>query len=193
MEIGDLIIRTQNMPITHQFRAAQIKEALFMQLEDEAKHGLMCFIDKFGEPPAEDCRGYRIHKIPEGKKVAIVRPTHIPDVVWSRAFPLEGVNLTPPEQAKAALEALDVKTIVQFLSTYTLEELLAAKGIERANCKIALDIALKVEEAFTLLEKAVNESYEKNKDGMCLLLLNKLSGWKGEILHKCKIGLEQVL
>jgi len=193
MEIGDLIVRTPDLPIAHQFRAQQINEALFIMLPDGTKHGLMCFIDKFGEPPSEDCRGFRIHKIPEGKKVAIVRPTNIPDIVWFRAFPFEQGNLTPKEQALTALEALDIHTIVEHLSTYTLEELLVAKGLDRAKCKLALETGLKISEAFVLLTSAVKNAYEQNSDGMCLLLLNKLEGWRGEIMVKCKVGLQNVL
>ena len=193
MEIGDLIIRSMDVDIAHQFRAEEIKEALFIQLPPDANRGLVCFIDKFGEAPTESCRGYRIQKIPEGKKVAIVRPTFIPDIVWERAFPFDNCNLTPKEQAKAALEALDINTIVEHLSTYTLECLLAEKGLHRADCKFALEVGLKITEAFALLTKAIDEAYDNTNDPMCLVVKNKLNGWRSEILQKCKVGLEHIL
>ena len=193
MEIGDLIIRPPDTALAQQFRAEQVNEALFVQLPTDADRGLVCFIDKFGEQPMADCRGYRIVKIPEGKKVAIVRQTNIPDIVWHRAFPLENVNLTPPEVAKAALEALPINMVIEHLSTYTLERLLEFKGIRRAECKFALDVGLKISEAFALLDKAVDESYDHNKDAMCLLLKTKLNGWRSEFLSKTKVGLEKVL
>lgn len=193
MEIGDLIIRPPEITLAQQFRAEQVNEALFVQLPTGATRGLVCFIDKFGEQPTADCRGYRIVKIPEGKKVAIVRQTNIPDIVWYRAFPLECDNLTSPEVAKVALEALPINMVIEYLSTYTLERLLELKGIHLAECKFALDTALKITEAFALLSNVVDEAYEHNKDAMCLLLKTKLNGWRSEFLCKTKVGLEKVL
>jgi len=193
MEQGDLIIRPAEIPLADSFRAEQLNEALFIQLPDTAKRGLVCIIDKFGDSPTDDCRGFRIHKIPDGKKVAFVRPTQIPDIVWERAFPFEGRNLTPPEQAQAALAALDLATVTKFLSTYTLECLLEEKGIQRAQCKLALETSIKVQEAFILLENAIDEVYEGTGDAVCLLLKNKLHGWRSEFLGKCKLGLERIL
>lgn len=190
MEVGDLIIRLPETPIAHQFRANEIKATLFIQNPPDVKHGLVCFIDKYGEQPTEDCRGFRIHKIPNGKKVAIVRPCTIPIAAWNRAFPLMECNLTTFEQAKAALDALDIQSIVKYLSTYTFEELLVAKGIERSKVKTQLTVILKIEEAFTLLSQAIQEAHEATQDPTILMLIDKLSGWKGEALRKCKVEIE---
>jgi hypothetical protein len=193
MDIGDLIIRPPELALVQQFRAEQVNEALFVQLPTNAERGLVCFLDKFGEKPTEDCRGYRIIKIPDGKQVAIVKQTTIPDIVWHRAFPLENVNLTSAEIAKAALEALPISLVIEHISTYTLERLLEAKGIHRADCKFALEIGLKISEAFAILDNAVNEAYDHTGDAMCLLLKSKLNGWRSEFLSKTKVGLEKAL
>lgn len=189
MQQGDLILVPSGVNVGTEFRAEQVGEHVFLALSSD-KFGLMCFLDRYGPQVPDGCRGFRIHKVPtdaEGKpkRVAIVRPTEIPDEVWFKAFPLEKA-LTPDEQALAVLDTLPVGTVARRFSTVAIEEILKHKGAARASTIAITEPLIAIATGFDLVTRGIQALSEKNPP-LGLLAL-KVNGLHGEIIQKAQGG-----